>query len=249
MPIPPADTLRVLPGAEAFPGSLLLAPDEPGAGVVRELAAWSEAPVNHLLIIFFTVLILFHLRRLVGILPYLLGGMMRWRAIPALETSIRLSRDRNAFALIMAVPFCLVASRFSLCPVRILDTPDPGIKTLLTLAVFAAYALVRQSLIRIVRPRRISSDIYRTANNSGFNFFIITTLLLVFTAGLSRIIAINELITRQILLYEILAVFVVFSIRKTQIMANACNQFTAFLYLCGLELFPAALLVVSATIF
>ena len=58
----------------------------------------------------------------------------------------------------------------------------------------------------------------------------------------------NDLI-RKILLYEMAVVFTLFMIRRTQILSNACNQFTAFLYLCGLEILPAGLLVVSALVF
>ena len=249
MPFSPVDTLRVLPGSEAFPGSILLAPAAPADTAVREAAQWSDSPVNCLLIIAFTVLILLYLRRFVGILPNLFAGVVRWRAILSQEASIRLSRDRTDFALVMVVPFCLVVSRYDLYSVRWIEELDPGMRTLATVGVFSAYVLLRQFLIRVAEPRRISHDTYRTANNSGFSFFVIMTLVMVLTAGVTAIIGVNDLTVKKILFYELAAVFSLFLVRKTQIMTNACNQFTGFLYLCGLEIFPATLLVISAVLF
>lgn len=245
----PADTLRVLPAAEAFPGSLLLAPTRPAEESVRTLAAWSDSPLNCLLIIAFTILTLLYLRRLVSILPYLLSGLVRWRGLLNLEASVRLSRDRTAYALVMVVPFCLVVSRFDLYPARWLLTTDPGIRTCAVIGVFSAYVLLRQLLIRIGGAGRVSRDLWRIANDSGYSFFIVMTLLVVITTGLHAIFGVNNLIVKKILIYEITVIFALFLIRKTQILRNACNQFTAFLYLCGLEILPASLLVISAMLF
>ena len=245
----PVDSLRVQPVTEAFPGSVLLASDRPVQEAAGMLSRWSDSPINCLLIIVFTILTMVYMRRLVGLLPHLLSGMVRWRAILSQEASIRLSRDRTSFALVMVVPFCLVASRFDLYPIRWTESSDPGIKTCIIVGIFAAYALLRQFFIRAAEPRRINRDLYRVANNSAFNFFILLTLTAVLTTGVFIILGINDLIIKKILLYELAFFFALFMVRKMQIMTHACNQFTAFLYLCGLEIFPAALLVISAVIF
>ena len=243
------DTLRVLPAAEAFPGSELLAPTRPDGALGRALVDWGDSPVNDILIVVFTILTVLYLRRLVGILPYLVRGLWRWREVPALEASMRLSRDRTAFALVMVVPFCLIVSRYDLLPLRFLETFDPGLRTLILVGIFAVYALLRRFLTRLAEPRRINYDTYRLAAASGYNYFIVMTLLLVATAGICTIAGVNEMTIRKFLLYEIAVIFAVFLLRRTQILSNACNQFTAFLYLCGLEILPAGLLVASALIF
>ena len=244
-----ADSLRVLPASEAFPGSLLVAPSYPSDEPVRALTEWSDAPLNCILIIVFTMLTLLYLRRLVSILPYLLSGIARWRGLLNIEASVRLSRDRTAFALVMVVPFCLVISRYDLYPVIWPPEADPGIRTCMIIGIFTAYALLRQLLIRIGGSARVSRDFWRIANDSAYSFFIVMTLLVVITAGLHAFFGVNNLIVRKILIYEIAVVFALFLVRKTQILRNACNQFTAFLYLCGLEIFPASLLVISAMLF
>ena len=113
----------------------------------------------------------------------------------------------------------------------------------------AAYALLRRFLTRVAEPRRINYDTWRLAATSGYNYFIVLTLVLVATAGISSIAGVNELMVKRILQYEIAVIFAVFLLRRTQILSNACNQFTAFLYLCALEILPAGLLVASAIIF
>lgn len=249
MPTFPADTLRVLPASEAFPGSRLAVPSGPVGDAARELAQWSDSPLNCILIVAFTILTMLYLPRLVALLPHLFAGMMRWRAMLAQEASVRLSRDRSAFALVLVVPFCLVVSRFDLFPFRRPELADPGIRTLATVAVFAAYALLRQLLIRVAENRRISHDLYRIANNGGYNFFILMTLFAVITVGVCLVLGTNDLTVKNLLYYEFSFFFALFLLRKMQILSNACNQFTAFLYLCGLEIFPAALLVISSVIF
>lgn len=243
------DTIQVRPASDAFPGSVLLAPSEPGGTLAHVVSDWGDSPVNGILIVAFTLLTVLYLRRLVGILPYLTKGLWRWKEILNLEASMRLSRDRSAFALVMVVPFCLVVSRFDLFPVRWPDLPDPGYKTLLIVGVFAVYALLRRFAARLAMPRRISHDTYRIASNCGYNFFIVMTLLMVATAGICSVAGVENDLIRKILLYEMAVVFTLFMIRRTQILSNACNQFTAFLYLCGLEILPAGLLVASALIF
>lgn len=243
------DSLRVLPAAEAFPGSTLLAPSEPETALARALTDWGDSPINDILIVVFTIITVLYLRRLVGILPYLVRGLWRWREVPALEASMRLSRDRSSFALVMIVPFCLVLSRYDLFPIRFLADWDPGLRTLAFVGLFAFYALLRQFLVRVAEPRRMNYDTYRMAAISGYNYFIVLTLLLVATAGIATLAGVNELTLKKILLYEIAVVFAVFLLRRTQILSNACNQLTAFLYLCALEILPAGLLVASALIF
>ena len=43
--------------------------------------------------------------------------------------------------------------------------------------------------------------------------------------------------------------YALFLLRKTQIFSSSCNFFSAFLYLCALEIIPTGILVVPAVIF
>ena len=53
---------------------------------------------------------------------------------------------------------------------------------------------------------------------------------------------------RLVLLTVIGLSFLMSGVRSAQILAQHCNGLAAFLYLCGLELMPATLLVLSAVV-
>jgi hypothetical protein len=53
-------------------------------------------------------------------------------------------------------------------------------------------------------------------------------------------------LTRTVLLYVTGMTYVLYILRRGQIFASACNPFSTFLYLCGLELLPTLALVISA---
>jgi len=42
--------------------------------------------------------------------------------------------------------------------------------------------------------------------------------------------------------------YLIYLLRRAQILSMSCNSLTTFLYLCGLELLPAALMVVPAVV-
>ena len=58
-----------------------------------------------LLVLFSFLIVLLLLRRLVNILPSLLACLMRGKESLNLEASVKLSRDRDALALAMIIPF------------------------------------------------------------------------------------------------------------------------------------------------
>ena len=70
-----------------------------------------------LLVLCSFLIVLLQLRRLVNILPSLLACLIRGKESLNLEASVKLSRDRDALALAMIIPFCLATFRYWLyCP-------------------------------------------------------------------------------------------------------------------------------------
>ena len=67
-----------------------------------------------LLVLFSFLIVLLLLRRLVNIMPSLMACMIRGKESLNLEASVKLSLDRDALALAMIIPFCLVAFRYRL---------------------------------------------------------------------------------------------------------------------------------------
>ena len=73
-------------------------------------------------------------------------------------------------------------------------------------------------------------------------------VLMLATVGLLTLFHCPDMVFRVVIYVEIGLVYLLFIFRKTQILSLFCNPLRTFLYLCGLEFFPAALLVVSAAL-
>jgi len=211
--------------------------------------SWAEVPVNWILVSVTALVVMLSLPRLVGLLPLLSKGLLRLKPIYDLENNVRLSRDRNSIATIMVVPFALVASRYSLFGASFIYSLPSLYRTPAVLATLVGYIALRAILHKIAAPKKKDSDDYEFSFKSAYNFFILCTLLLVISCPALHYLGVNDLTIRKVAYYEILFFFVVFLIRKRQILTKSCNQLKAFLYLCTLEILPVAALAATALIF
>lgn len=240
-----ADTIR--PVEEAFKaGDLLmgLSPSEAAAPVLQ----WIDFPLNWLMLLACVLSGIFFLNRIIGLLPFIVGGLFRWKEIVNLESNIRLKRDRDAVAVIAVFVIVLAASRFEIyTPSYILLFP-PNFKTLAVLGAAILFLLIREIFIIGLAPRSFSMEQYRLANNSIYNFIIFSAIITVFIMSTRFVFNINPLIIKSLLLGQIALSYCLFLIRKTQIMIKVCSHITAFLYLCSLELLPAGLLIASGIV-
>jgi hypothetical protein len=73
-------------------------------------------------------------------------------------------------------------------------------------------------------------------------------LVLLVTVGILALIGLDYSIVRLVLYGETALVYLLFLSRCAQILSLSCNHLRTFLYLCALEILPAALLVVSAVV-
>ena len=202
-----------------------------------------------LLALFAFLVVLLLLRRLLNIFPSLLACLIRGKESLNLEASVKLSRDRDALALAMIVPFCLVAYRYGLYSPGFLDGFSGNALIGIYFGVFAVYVLLRLLMSWLFRPQRIQRKVYSAAVKASSSFFIIGTLLLLATGGLLDLFNVPETDVRSAMLWVSALIYAVFLLRKTQIFSTTCSVFVAFLYLCALEMIPTGILVVSAIIF
>lgn len=240
------DTLQVRPVEEAFRAGRLAMPVAPSGGFSVPEPLWADSPVNGILICVTAVAMVLLLSQLVELLPFLMGGIFRNKPAVDLEDSVRHARDRNALAIAAIPAFVLVVSRFGLYDPDWLADFSAGARTLLLLAVWTAFILLRMVLVSVAWHPRINRETYGLSARTFYNFFILATLLLVLTVGLLTLLGGNPLSIKMICWVEMGLSYLLFLVRRTQILRNSCNQFTAILYLCGLELLPAGLLVASA---
>lgn len=202
-----------------------------------------------LLALFAFLVVLLLLRRLLNIFPSLLACLIRGKESLNLEASVKLSRDRDALALAMIVPFCLVAFRYCLYSPAILEGFSGNALLGIYFAVFFVYVLLRKLASWLFRPRRMQQKVYAAAVKASSSFFIIGTLLLLATGGVLDLFNVPEADVRSAMLWVSALIYAVFLLRKIQIFSTSCSVFVAFLYLCALEMIPTGILVVSAIIF
>jgi hypothetical protein len=230
---------------EPFRSGRLLLPDTPPQAV--EAAGEGLSLVASLLVAVSVLLFLLALRSFLNVLPYLADNIFRARGSAALENSVRVSRDRNLVATVFLVPAILLIFRYRLFDIALFDAFSPDMRLLAVAGVFLAYLLVRFLLYRWLRPRR-RYDNYQMAYRAGYTFFILLMMLALVTVGVCYVLRLPDLTVKTLLLVETGVMYLLYLFRRGQILSTSCNTLTTFLYLCGLELLPTALLVVPAVI-
>ncbi|MBQ9410756.1 MAG: DUF4271 domain-containing protein [Bacteroidales bacterium] len=202
--------------------------------------------VNIIMVVFVAVALallptFFHLA------PYLADAVFRARGSEALEFSVRVTRERNIFAYLLLVPAVLIMSRYRLYDPSFMQQFEGAWHLLACLAVLAAYILLRLIIYLILKPRR-RFEYFRLAHRAIFTFFILFMLIALPVLGVLTVIDANDLIIRSVLYVLLAVVYLVFLVRKAQILSLSCGGFAVFLYLCALEIIPTAALVVSAAV-
>lgn len=225
-------------------GRLLL---ETSAPLDSPAAAEPSTWLVNLLVVLFAVLAIATLKRFLQVLPYMADSYLRVRGSAALEGSIRVSQDRNLVALVLTIPAVLVVYRYRLYDPVILQDQDPNLRLAGVTLALLSYVLLRQIVYLWVRPRQ-RKDIFRQAHRGAYTYFIFLMLLVLISVGILELAGVENAILRYVLYAETGLVYILFLYRCSQILSLSCNRLRTFLYLCALEILPAALLVVSAVV-
>ena len=240
--------LQIVPPAqEAFESEKLLLPQDvvPEAGAS---AVWSDVLVNSTLVVIFALLVLLNMRTFIHIIPQLLPTLTRWKVCLSLDHNIHLCRERSYAALILFVPFCLLADRYSLIHPSIIGTLPRGWQVPAVTGFFLLYLIIRGLCYSLCSVRTHRRETFLAAHRSSYGYFVLLLLLLLASAGICYVIGCNELIISQVLLAEILLCYLLSVVRKGQILRSFCNPFLTFLYLCGLEFIPTGMLAAAVVL-
>ena len=230
---------------DPFQTGQLLLPDAPPAALTE--AGEGLSLVASILVAVSVLLFLLALRSFLNVLPYLSDNILRARGSAALEGSVRVSRDRNLVAAVFLIPAILLIYRYRLVDADILDTLTPDFRLLAVAGLFLVYVIVRYLLYRWFKPRR-RYDEYQKAYRTGYTFFILTMMLALVSVAVCYILRLPDSTVKTVLLVESGALFLLYLLRKGQILSLSCKPLTTFLYLCALELLPAAILVIPAAV-
>ena len=230
---------------DPFQTGQLLLPDAPPAALTG--AGEGLSMVASLLVAVSVLLFLLALRSFLNVLPYLSDNIFRARGSAALESSVRVSRDRNLVAAVFLIPAILLIYRYRLVDAALLDTLSPDYRLLAIAGLFIGYLLIRFLLYRWLRPRRRYDD-YQRAYRTGYTFFIMLMMLALVSVAVCYVLHLPDSTVKTVLLVETGVLFLLYLLRRGQILSLSCKPLTTFLYLCALELLPAAMLVVPAAI-
>jgi len=200
-----------------------------------------------ILVTLFVVLALLQLRSFLHVAPFLWDSVFRARGSVALENNVRVARERNHLALILILPAILFMYRYRLYDASFLQGFSDNLRLAAVAGVFIGYLLIRLFLYLVLKPKR-RTDHYRMAHRTDYTFFILLMLPLMATVGILYFVGVNDFIIRLILYAETGLVYLLFLLRKAQILSLSCNPLLTFLYLCGLEFLPTGILVATAVL-
>lgn len=189
------------------------------------------------------------LKKIVEVIPSLLGCLVGWKEAMNLEFSMKLSRDRNTVFLILLLPFCLLVNRYSLYSPGFMDDMNLSVRLLCVGGVFFAYLSLRFVLMYFIKGSKRYKEAFNASNMAFLTFFCTMTLFSLVTAGAMSLFGAGNSLICTVLRYELLALYVLLLIRRGQILGNSCSIFSTILYLCVLEILPTVCLVVSALVF
>lgn len=211
--------------------------------------AWSDILANRILTIAAILLVLLMMRTLFRLLPALLACIDRPRGSFDMELNVSLSRMRNELAVCCILPFCLIVDRFSLYPARFILELLPQWRVLLTLGVFAAYLLLRAIPQSCIRLRKLDGNERLVVKNFPRSLFIVLTLFIVPLALLLSALGLSDELCRYVLWGMLGLVFLFMLFRISQFLKVRYSFLPTILYLCALEIMPAAVVVASALLF
>ena len=270
MPLPSGitsvDTVQVLPASEAFvsgqllqdtfapsPEDIFLPADSSAVTVpasVPRQESWTDSPANTGVMILCIVIMLAYMRKFMKVFPYLAGGLFRWKLIAELEHYIKMARLRDSLMFPAFVIFCTILARFSAFMPAPLEAFSPERKTLCVFGLFAALLIIRALLVLIAPIKRmgLGRDAVIVSNGAGRDFFIMMAAALSAVLLVGTMLPGREALMTDIARYLLLALWLVFVLRKMQILSADAGLLRAILYLCTVEIPPAAMLVVSMLI-
>ena len=229
-------------GEELFRGGTLDMSAEPWPALTAG-AAWTDYLTNRILACVAVLLLLLNLLDFFRIVPHLLYSYHRSRGAADLEHNMGLARIRNLTALCYLLPLCLVADHYALVRPHFFRAFSPLWTAAATIGLILAFLFVRQLCYLLLRPARLSGEAISTLQHNIGNYIILLSILMLTTVGLCTAFHVPDSFVRNVLLWEAAAVWLFNMVRSVQLLTPHVAGFSTFLYLCGLEVFPAALLV------
>ena len=203
--------------------------------------------LSDILVVVSVLLCIMVLGRFMGIFPYLADSLSRLRGCFALESSLRVRQDRNLVAVALVIPSFLLVWRYRLYDPALISGLDSDIRLCAVAFALTAFFLLRHLMFLILRPR-YGTENFRDALRVAYTYFIILMMSLLVIVGILTLTGMDEGTIRWVLYGVSAFIYLLFLHRCLQILSLSCNPLRTFLYLCGLEILPLSLLIVSGIV-
>ncbi len=210
--------------------------------------SWNDLLTNRIAIVLAVALVLIYLKDIIRLVPTLLYALDRKRGSESLEYNVSTARIRNTVALVYTLPFCLAADRCHLFRPRFWSQIPPEWSSAAILGVLLAYLLLRSLCYAVLHPKKMSGETFSTLRHSLYNYFIALVSISVPTVGILPQFSVPDEVTRSVFIALTGLAFALAMMRAWQFLKSKRSALPTFLYLCGLEILPAAAVVASAVL-
>lgn len=216
-----------------FPNGILRMSREAPPLDAQLAASWIENPLNMGLILVEAFVFLFILKDLLQVCISLGPCMQRWKPLVSMEHNIHQAklRDHVAICVLPASIMILQWSGLWRCSYVVI------------VGGIAAYYIIKRLIYAVIPHRKVGSEPWRSCRNSSTLFFILLTILWLFSVGFFLIVSFPIEVKKWILVVEAVFCILLSFIRQREILSSQCGAFLSFLYLCALEIVPMAGLV------
>lgn len=225
-------------------GSLLM-PVQPTGNTIETVHQWGDSLPVSVLVVAATILAICNVKNFIMIIPSLYESFIRAKGSANLETRITLIRARTITALVLIVPFCMIADRFTLLDIGYIQAMSPLLRLGATIAAFFVFFIMRIIIGWQIEPKFKGRDAWGIGRRSAHGFFIIMTVLELIAVAVMSLIGADDQTIKTVLYYIIAFLYAVAVFRRLQILRVSCNSLTIILYLCTLEIIPTGLLLAA----
>ena len=213
------DTIQIRPVEEALQQGGLCMSTTPFEMVESLPVAWESYVINMSLIFLALLIFIFQLRRNLRIAPYLMEGLFRSKKLIDLEDGVRLIRDRNSLVINAVLVMSLISARYQLYHPSYMDEVHPGLQTIMVLGAFLLFILFRHLMIIGMSRYRLEGEQYQLNNRIANDYLIILTYFTLVAVGVLSVFNVSSETIRTVLYYLIAVVYVLFLLRRGQILS------------------------------